>query len=95
MKIREILNEGFADKVAHYYPQHDQNEIDSRYNPEAKYYTDINRQEGANCEDGEIKVMTRPEADGDRWTIEPDNKHYKSAGARGLEHIKKSLNHRR
>lgn len=87
MRINEILTEGYFDRVAHYHKPFDHKEIDKVYNPEAEFYSEINRENSPDSSDGDIKVYIRPEADGNRWTNEPDNKQYSSAGFRGKELI--------
>jgi hypothetical protein len=91
MKIKEILTEGYADKIAHYHPNHNIDEIDSHYNPEAAYYKQLTKTEAADVSNGEIKVTTTCEPDDNRWSTETSNLRVQSAGARGLDQIKKSL----
>lgn len=84
MRIKDILNEGYCDLVAHYYPNFDTKEYDRVFNPEAEQFASLERKDAVDKvnKDG-INIVTTAPVDDEKWTTKPDMSQMISAGARG------------
>lgn len=88
MKIRDLLNEGYCDLVAHYYPKFGIQSYDQTYNPDAEKFASIERKESKDkVNDNGVNIVTKAPEDEEKWTTEPDMSHQISPGARGKKII--------
>lgn len=92
MKINDILNEGFSDLVAHYYPNFDHSSYDRTYNPDAEKFASAERKDSKDkVNSNGVNIVTTAPEDHETWTTEPDTSQQISPGARGKKIITRKL----
>lgn len=88
MKIRDLLNEGYCDLVAHYYPNFDASSYDRTYNPDAEKFASAERIDAQDkVNSNGINIVTKAPEDKEKWSTEPDLSQQISPGARGKKII--------